>query len=99
SDPPALPLDIRHVASGLEAPRHGRESTLRNPWLGGYSQHFPFSDPASTRLAVDRSSLCSDTCAVGPRAASHRSPPATLDFARCREIADFLRPLHADRLV
>ncbi len=54
-DSPALPLDLRHAASRLEASRRRRQAALRNPRLGRDPQYFPVPDSAAVSLAGNRS--------------------------------------------
>src|ERR1700731_3153910 len=89
-DSPAFPLDLRHAAIVLEAPRHAG--------LGGAAQYFSFPTHAAAGLAHHRPAVYEFPHLVGAVAVPHYASPATLDRGRPRTVGNLLSRLHAHRL-
>ena len=69
-DSPAIPLDVRHAAGGLEASRHGRKAALRHARLDRHSQYFSVPDYSAAGFSGDRFAVPAFAGAVGPRRSS-----------------------------
>src|ERR1700681_4510368 len=96
-DSPAFPLDLRHAAIVLEAPRHAGPPALRHAWLGGAAQYFSFSTPAAAGFAYHRPAVYEFSHSVGAIPVPHHASPATLDRGRPRALGNFLSRLYAYR--
>src|SRR6202163_4078114 len=94
-DSPAFPLDLRHAAIILEAPRHAGPPALRHAWLGGAAQYFSFSTPAAAGLTHHRPAVYEFPHSVGAFAVPHHASPAAVDRGRPRAVGNLLSRLHA----
>src|ERR1700693_2980890 len=94
-DSPAFPLDLRHAAIVLEAPRHAGPPALRHAWLGGAAQYFSFSAAVAAGFARHRPAVYEFTRSVGAVAVPHHPSPPALDRGRPRAVGNFLSRFHA----
>ena len=77
----ALPLDLRHAAGGVQAPRHAVPPALRLARARGAAEHPAVPDPAAGLLAADRPAVPRLAAAVRPLEAALHAAARAVDRA------------------
>src|SRR5207244_11580090 len=90
TDPPALPLDLRHTAILLEARRHFVAAKIRNPRLDSAAEHLCIPTHIAARLPNHRPDVLWLLVALGPRVVPRLAAAATLALPRLGQIPSLL---------
>src|ERR1019366_7047785 len=95
--PPAFPVDLRHVASLLEASRHAGTRKIWHAGLDCSPQYVAVPATAAAVLSLDRPALSRLAGNVGAVTVPFHASAAVLDRRRRPAFSRLLHRIHADR--